>query len=82
MELYLGGGTPSVPETIVDEDVPMGDLPEIEPETEPEEAVEIPEEEAPLADAPKTGDSSLLLFGAMLGSLGGLVLLMRKKASE
>ncbi|QNL45651.1 LPXTG cell wall anchor domain-containing protein [Oscillibacter hominis] len=76
------GGTPSVPETIVDEDVPMGDLPEIEPETEPEEAVEIPEEEAPLADAPKTGDSSLLLFGAMLGSLGGLVLLMRKKASE
>ncbi|MBU5627330.1 hypothetical protein KQI82_10460 [Oscillibacter sp. MSJ-2] len=74
------GETPTVPETIVDEDVPMGDLPEVE--AAPEESAEIPEEEVPLADAPKTGDGSLLFFGAMLSSLGGLVVLMRKKVSE
>ena len=70
-----GGGTIIIPEP----PVPLAPVPQPEPEPEVEE---IPEEEVPLADIPKTGDASALwmMMSILSGtSLAGVTFLGRKK---
>jgi LPXTG-motif cell wall-anchored protein len=86
--------TPETPVEIPEEEVPLTEVPEEPEETEeipdedvplaelPEETEEIPDEEVPLADvSPATGDNShtLLWAGVSIVSLGGALLLLRKK---
>ena len=74
-----GGGTIIIPE----EPIPLEPAPQPEPQPEPE--VEIPDEDVPLANIPKTGDTSALwmALSALSGiGLAGMLFLGRNKKRE
>ena len=82
---------PTEPEPIESEPLPVEPQPEPIPiydpgypvyEPTPDGEVEIPDEEVPLAAAPKTGDISQLWAVISAASLGGVVLLNRKRREE
>jgi hypothetical protein len=63
-------------EEIPDEEVPLAEM--------PEELMEIPDEEVPLANVPATGDESLTVLWTVMSlvSLGGVIVLLRKREGE
>ena len=66
--------------TVLDEEVPLADIPD-----EAALEVEIFDDLIPLADVPATGDISIIWYGATLLSLAGLLvlsLLGRNKTQE
>ena len=66
--------------TVLDEEVPLADIPD-----EAALEVEIFDDLIPLADVPATGDISIIWYGATLLSLAGLLVLSilgRKKTQD